>query len=259
MAHKTKVNGTAYEVSGGKTKVNGTGYSISGGKTKVNGTAYGISFITGTPISTLAVGSTVKIKVKGSLKDFIIVHQGKPSSIYDNSCNGTWLLMKDIYTTMERNGNGVYANTTEFSYLNSTFLGLLDSGVQSVIKTVKIPYREGNGKSGSTKTGSEGLSAKIFDLSAVELGVSRSTMHVDGSCLSYFNNATNSKRIANYNGTATPWWTRTAYNALINRPWAVSTDGSLYGSDGSGNYHGVRPAFVIPSETLVDNNSNLLT
>ena len=27
-----------------------------------------------------AVGSTVKIKVNGTVKDFIIVHQGKPSS-----------------------------------------------------------------------------------------------------------------------------------------------------------------------------------
>ena len=44
-----------------------------------------------------AVGSIVKIKVNGAAKDFIIVHQGKPSSVYDDSCNGTWLLMKDIY------------------------------------------------------------------------------------------------------------------------------------------------------------------
>ena len=32
-----------------------------------------------------AVGSTVKIKVNGTVKDFIIVHQGKPSSVYDDS------------------------------------------------------------------------------------------------------------------------------------------------------------------------------
>ena len=37
-----------------------------------------------------AVGSIVKIKVNGAAKDFIIVHQGKPSSVYDDSCNGTW-------------------------------------------------------------------------------------------------------------------------------------------------------------------------
>lgn len=38
----------------------------------------------------MTVGSTVKIKVDGTVKDFIIVHQGNPdSTIYDSSCDGT--------------------------------------------------------------------------------------------------------------------------------------------------------------------------
>lgn len=40
-------------------------------------------------LGTKAVGSTIKLKVDSSAKDFIIVHQGKPSSVYDDSCNGT--------------------------------------------------------------------------------------------------------------------------------------------------------------------------
>lgn len=44
MAHKTKVSGTNYEVSGGKTKVNGTNYSIDKGKTLVGGTVYEVGF-----------------------------------------------------------------------------------------------------------------------------------------------------------------------------------------------------------------------
>lgn len=47
-------------------------------------------------LSSKAIGSTIKLKVNGSAKDFIVVHQGKPSSVYDDSCTGTWLLMKDI-------------------------------------------------------------------------------------------------------------------------------------------------------------------
>jgi hypothetical protein len=42
MAHKTLVNGTAYEVSGGKTMVDGTGYDIKGGRTLVDGTGYDV-------------------------------------------------------------------------------------------------------------------------------------------------------------------------------------------------------------------------
>ena len=49
-------------------------------------------------IGTKAVGSIVKIKINGVLTDFIIVHQGLPGAMYDSSCDGTWVLMKDCYT-----------------------------------------------------------------------------------------------------------------------------------------------------------------
>ena len=57
-------------------------------------------------LSSKAIGSTIKLKVNGSAKDFIVVHQGKPSSVYDDSCNGTWLLMKDIYEIRQWNRLG---------------------------------------------------------------------------------------------------------------------------------------------------------
>ena len=47
MAHKTIINGTAYEVKGGKCLVNGTKYSIKKGRTLINGTGYEIKFSDG--------------------------------------------------------------------------------------------------------------------------------------------------------------------------------------------------------------------
>jgi hypothetical protein len=44
MAHKTLINGTAYEITGGKTLVGGTAYEITGGKTLVDGTVRDIEF-----------------------------------------------------------------------------------------------------------------------------------------------------------------------------------------------------------------------
>lgn len=44
MAHKTLIDGTSYEVTGGRTLVDGTGYDITGGKTLVDGTGYDVSF-----------------------------------------------------------------------------------------------------------------------------------------------------------------------------------------------------------------------
>ena len=92
-------------------------------------------------LSSKAIGSTIKLKVNGSAKDFIVVHQGKPSSVYDDSCSGTWLLMKDIYENRQWHSSDTndYANSTIYSYLNSTFLAMLDSNIQKAIKQVKLP------------------------------------------------------------------------------------------------------------------------
>ena len=49
-----------------------------------------------TTLGSKAVGSVVKIKENGTRVNYLVVHQGKPSSIYDESCNGTWLLRQDI-------------------------------------------------------------------------------------------------------------------------------------------------------------------
>lgn len=44
MSHKTRVNGTLYDVTGGKCLIGGTGYDIKKGKTLVGGTGYDIAF-----------------------------------------------------------------------------------------------------------------------------------------------------------------------------------------------------------------------
>ena len=88
------------------------------------------------------IGSIVKINVNGTAKDFIIVHQGKPSSVYDDSCNGTWLLMKDIYEKRQwnRTNTNDYAGSTTHSYLNDNFYNLIDSEIRAAIKQVKMVF-----------------------------------------------------------------------------------------------------------------------
>ena len=137
MAHKTKVGGTIYDTMGGKCRVNGTGYSILGGRTLVGGTGYDISFKTPTPIGNLPVGSGVYLNVGGTRKLFIIVNQGLHSSEYDSSCNGTWLLMKEVYVNkpwVDNDNLNDYRNSSIHNYLNTTFLNLFDADVKSKIK-----------------------------------------------------------------------------------------------------------------------------
>ena len=162
-------------------------------------------------LSTKAVGSTVKLKVNGTAKEFIVVHQGKPSSLYDNSCNGTWLLMKDIYENRQWHNSNVnnLENSTIHSYLNGTFLNLFESNIRDAIKQVKLPYRKNGGSGGSDQSGANGLLCKIFLLSGYEIGFTTSDnpyFPVDGAKLSYFEAGTGSsalnKRIAYLNGSA---------------------------------------------------------
>ena len=125
-------------------------------------------------LSTKAVGSTVKLKVNGTAKEFIVVHQGKPSSLYDNSCDGTWLLMKDIYENRQWHSSNVnnLENSTIHSYLNGTFLNLFESNIRDAIKQVKLPYRKNGGSGGSDQSGANGLLCKIFLLSVLFLYLS---------------------------------------------------------------------------------------
>ena len=201
-------------------------------------------------LSTKAVGSIVKIKVNGAAKDFIIVHQGLPSSAYDASCNGVWVVMKDIYTTSTFGNNNSYKDSSIHSYLNSTFYNLIDSQIRAVIKQVKIPYTNSG-----VQSGANGLSTKVFLLSGTEVGFSGvSYMNTEGAKLSYFDSA--SKRVA-YNGSsAAVWWLRSPNTYSSYSVWRVK-------SDGSSDYwyydyaYGVRPAFVLPSSLVVSDDGTV--
>ena len=217
-----------------------------------------------TKLSALSVGSTVKLNVNGTAKEFLVVHQGLPSSLYDSSCNGTWLLMKDIYEKrVWDSSNNDYKNSDIHAYLNGTFLGLFDSDIQSAIKQVKLPYQNGTGSGGSIASGSNGLSTKVFLLGGYEVGwttANSSYFPVDGACLSYFSgtSVTDSKRIAYYGGSATYWWLRSPLTHNTNYVWSVNTNG-----DWNYNYYdysyGVRPALVLDSSLSVSDDGSVQT
>ena len=212
-----------------------------------------------------AVGSIVKIKVNGASKDFIVVQQGNPNtSTYDSSCAGTWLLMKDIYTTSTFGNNNSYKDSSIHTYLNGTFYNLIDSNIRAAIKQVKIPYQNGTGSGGSLATGSNGLSTKVFLLSGYEVGWTTSDngyFPKDGVRLAYFGSGSggNSKRVA-YNGSsADRWWLRSPHTNNHGSVWAVNTEGSY--DAGRWNYHsdGVRPALILPSTLFVSNDGTVST
>lgn len=208
-----------------------------------------------------AVGSIVKLKVGGAAKEFIVVHQGKPSSIYDESCKGTWLLMKDIYENRVWQSGDInkYESSDIHAYLNSTFLNLFDSNIKDAIKQVKIPYRKNGGSDGTDQSGANGLPCKVFLLSGPEAGLAgASYIPNDGTKLDYFNANTgvDSKRIAYLSGTATAWWLRSPSTYSANYVLVVNSDGG-YNDDYASNSSGIRPALVLPQDMEVDSSGNV--
>lgn len=221
--------------------------------------------ITGILASGLAVGSTVKLTENGSPVEYLVINQGKPGvgSMYEDSCNGTWLLRKDIHSKVQYYTTEYcddYSKSSLHTYLNSDFLSLFDSMTQSIIKQVKIPYVLNAGN--SIRGGTVGLSAKIFPLSFKEVNapdINYVDAFADGAVLSYFEDATernDPKRVAYLNGTAEDYWIRSQT--------PDSEEGALVLSNGGTNsslcnaYYGIRPALILPSNALFDEETLIL-
>lgn len=216
-------------------------------------------------LGTKAVGSIVKLNVNGAAKEFIVVHQGKPSSLYDESCDGTWLLMKDIFEATRWHSSDVnnLENSTIHSILNSPFLNAFESNIRDAIKQVKIPYRKNGGSSGSDQSGANGLLCKIFLLSGYEIGFTTSDnpyFPQDGAKLSYFESGTdtsaNNKRIAKLNGSADYWGLRSPVTYNTSLVWFVNYDGGGEASKASSST-GIRPALILPPDMEVDSSGNV--
>lgn len=224
--------------------------------------------VTGVLASSLAVGSTVKLMEDGTAVEYLVVNQGIPSNsnLYDASCDGTWLLRKDIHSNRKWHTSDAnkYETSAINTWLNGTFFNSLGTTEQAVIKQVKLPYRKNGGSGGSDQSGANGLLCKIFLLSGYEVGWTTSDYSyfpVDGAKLSYFESGTgtsaNNKRIANLNGSAASWWLRSPYTSVAYNVWYVISNGVCSSNSASHSY-GIRPALILPGNALFDETTMLL-
>ena len=221
---------------------------------------------TGILASALPVGSTVKLMEGGSAVEYLVVNQGIPSnsSLYDASCDGTWLLRKDIHSERQWDPNNVnkYESSAINTWLNGDFFNSFGSVEQAAIKQVKIPYRAGYGSDGSDQSGANGLLCKIFLLGGYEVGFTTSDnpyFPADGAKLDYFaaSFGGNSKRVANFNGSAAIWLLRSPDTGNTARVWNVLSDGDC-SYDNASYWHGIRPALILPKTALFDASTLIL-
>ena len=226
------------------------------------------------PISALAVGSSVFLKTYDPVleynvdTEFVIVHQGNPdSSIYDSSCDGTWLLKKTLYENTEKwdtNNVNNFATSHMNTWLNNTYFNQIVA--KDIIKKVNLPYLPGG-----TASSIQNMETSVFLLGLVEVGADSSTagwstMPVDGAKLDYFtanvtdpSGAAEKRKVATRTGGTAYWWLRSPLKTSTGNVWNVNPNGYFDGtfSAVSGN-SSIRPAFILPFDTQVDFQGNIV-
>lgn len=209
----------------------------------------------GTNAGDIDVGTEVILNENGQPVNYLIVNQGIPenSALYDASCDGTWLLRKDIAENRQwhSSNSNSYKASTIHTYLNGDWMDRYDPAVAEAIVQAKIPYVNGTGSS-PVASGANGLSCKIFLLSSREAGLTNNESSYfpnDGSKLDYFISGNTSsaqqRRIANLNGSAAVWLFRSPRTSNEVSVWGCNSDGHYNVWDASSSC-GVRPALILP-------------
>lgn len=202
----------------------------------------------------MPVGSGVTLTESGSPELYIVVNQGLPSSNYDSSCDGTWLLRKFIFESMAWNNwsrstgyNSSYIN----KYLNSTFVERFSTyAINNLFMSPKIPiYSRGQMLD---------YGAQVFLLSTYEVDLTSNVSNPgEGAATQYFNGAEANKRIAYFDGAPAIWWTRSMHTNDTDSSWYVSTTGGL-GNQSSTRGAGIRPAIILKKDTIVSSDGSIV-
>ena len=261
MAHKTIINGTAYEVKGGKCLVNGTSYSIKKGRTLIGGTGYDITF--GPSYNPVFANNTweqiidachnnavpdtwkvadqkpmaingvdYQIDIIGKNHDYYSDGSGKaPLTFQLHDCYGTKYEMNESDT----NDVGWIGCDMRNTYLPA-ILALMPAEAQSGIRKVKKNTSGGN-KSANIYTTAD----KLFLLSEIEVfGNVIYSMSGEGTWYDYYK-VTN-RKVKNYNGRATEWKERSP-NGKNSWDFCVVRDIGYAMSSSANNKGGVAFAF----------------
>lgn len=207
-----------------------------------------------TKITDKPVGSIVTSRIDGRNYSFIIVHHGKPSSAYDDSCDGTWLMINDCYNLAQYGEAPEYEDSYANTIMNDEVIKIFENGLKGVIKPVKIPYTN---SSGTVMSGSNGLAANLFLLSATEVGLPDSDFQIEGSSLDYFEDGSSGNRVANYNNSPQAWALRTPVTPIGSNIVSVNTQGNKENIAATSNI-GIRFAFVVYSSCMVDDDNRLV-
>lgn len=259
------------------------GYSAS----FFNGLAASLNSLTGSYITAndYYVGSSVYLIEDNLPVEYIVVHKGNPNpDIYDSSFDGVWLLRKEIYKILNSYTRTFpYFKTALHSCINDELYPSLDNYIKTAIKQVHLPYVSDFEHDGTGNHSVEKATVYGFALAAEEIGWSSSNpddfesdyangegakyyIPKDGSCLDYFASATAADRIANYYEENSDWVLRSPHTNSYPLDNVITEYASFHTVNKNGRHTctlyfndvGVRPCFVIKSDTLFNPTTNVI-
>ena len=229
MSHKTLVNGTAYEVKGGKCLVNGTSYDIKKGRTLIGGTGYDITLAPSyDPVfanntweqiidacrnneepDTWKVADHKPMTINGVDYQIDIIGKNHDTYAAGGKAPLTFQLHDCYADTKAMNSTNTNSGGWKNSAMRTThlpaILALMPTEVQNGIREVSKKASVG-GESSTIET----VSDKLFLLSEVEIfGSTSYSAAGEGTQYDYYK-AGNSK-VKKQNGSAAYWWERSPY------------------------------------------------
>lgn len=205
----------------------------------------------------MPVGSEVTLTESGSPELYIVVNQGLPSSNYDSSCDGTWLLRKFIYQQQPWHISpwsfGYHTSVID-EYLQSAFVERFSTyAINNLFMSPQIPVYAFN-----SQDNYDNYDARVFLLSMTELDESDNRfIPLEGSALQYFIDSGSSKKIAYLNGIATPWWSRSMHLNGNGLAWGIVSTGDRE-DDNYRTEMGVRPAIILKKDTIVSSDGSIV-
>ena len=255
MTHKARINGTIYDVQGGKCRVNGTAYDIKKGRTLIGGAGYDITFAP--PYDPIFANNTWEQIIaachNNEVPDSWDVANHKPMTIngvdyridiigknHDTYANGgkaplTFQLHDCYADTKQMNSSNTNSGGWTSCAMRSThlpaILALMPTEVQNGIREVNKLTSAGNQSSTINTTAD-----KLFLLSEIEIfGSVRYSKSGEGTQYDYYK-AGNSK-VKKFNGGANDWWERSPYgsnSAIFCRVYSSGNADYNYASYASG-------------------------
>ena len=164
--HKTLVNGTLYEVKGGKCMVNGTVYNILKGRTLIDGTGWDITFPA--PLVMPVKGDLITMNLDGTDRLYRVLKIVDGTTVEVLSMGGVSLQ----YFSYQ--GDGKYADSKLDSFLDSTYYESLSArGKAAIVLKDVIQDQWTYGSSGSptyTGTNSNPNDNHVYTISRVLSG-----------------------------------------------------------------------------------------